>query len=99
MLVRLLYLFLLLYLVFALLNLILFRLKRTRRAGSAERMSNAEAMVLDPQCQSYLPKGDAIFRGGHYFCGEECARVYLSRQDKKDEDGDTKDATGKIGSA
>ncbi|MBI2997214.1 MAG: hypothetical protein HYY46_01950 [Deltaproteobacteria bacterium] len=35
-------------------------------------------MVLDPQCQSYLPKGSAIHRGGHYFCSEECARRFLS---------------------
>jgi len=36
-------------------------------------------MVLDPQCLSYLPKGDAISRSGHYFCSEECARAYLEK--------------------
>ena len=36
-------------------------------------------MVLDPQCQSYLPKGAALLRGGHYFCSEQCATLYLSR--------------------
>lgn len=45
-------------------------------------------MVLDPQCQIYLPKADAIARKGHYFCSEECARLYLSdsdsRADRKD---------------
>lgn len=36
-------------------------------------------MVLDPQCQSYLPKGSALFRSGYYFCSEQCARLYLVR--------------------
>ena len=40
---------------------------------------NGEEMVLDPQCKSYLPKGDAIVRAGNYFCSQECADRYLSR--------------------
>ena len=55
-------------------------------------------MVLDPQCQSYVPKGDAILRGGHYFCGEECAKVYLSRGKEKDDDGGIKDGDGRTSS-
>jgi YHS domain-containing protein len=35
-------------------------------------------MVLDPQCQSYLPKNEALVRGGNYFCSENCARAFLS---------------------
>lgn len=38
-----------------------------------------EEMVFDPQCQSYVPKGDAISQGGEYFCSQECARLYLTR--------------------
>jgi YHS domain-containing protein len=36
-------------------------------------------MVLDPQCHSYVPKSDAVFRSGQYFCSQECARLYLAR--------------------
>jgi hypothetical protein len=38
----------------------------------------SEDMVLDPQCQSYLPKNEALVRGGKYFCSENCARAFLS---------------------
>jgi len=75
---RFLILFGLIYLFFTLLNLYLFRRKRTpspRRGGGA---TQAEEMVLDPQCKSYLPKSAAILRGGEYFCSDECARLYLA---------------------
>jgi YHS domain-containing protein len=36
-------------------------------------------MVLDPQCNTYVPKSEAIARGGEFFCSEECARLYLAR--------------------
>jgi uncharacterized protein len=38
-----------------------------------------EEMVLDPQCQSYIPKSDAVTQSGRYFCSRECARLYLNR--------------------
>jgi hypothetical protein len=38
-----------------------------------------EEMVLDPQCQSYVPKADAVAQAGKYFCSRECARLYLAR--------------------
>lgn len=53
-----------------------------RKTGSSRRRSAAvktEEMVLDPQCQSYVPKGEAIYQGGNYFCSRECARLFLSR--------------------
>lgn len=37
-------------------------------------------MVLDPQCRLYFLKADGISREGHYFCSEECARLYLSHR-------------------
>lgn len=43
-----------------------------------QRGGDEEEMVFDPQCQSYLPKKDAISRGGKFFCSEECANLYLS---------------------
>jgi hypothetical protein len=46
---------------------------RERSAGEEEEL------VLDPQCQSYVPKKDAVARAGAFFCSEECAKLYLSR--------------------
>jgi hypothetical protein len=37
-----------------------------------------EPMVLDPQCQTYVPKSEAVIRGGKFFCSEECAQRYLA---------------------
>ncbi len=36
-------------------------------------------MVLDPQCQSYIPKGEAFFQKGNYFCSQKCALLHLGR--------------------
>ncbi len=67
------------YIIFLLVNSLLSWHRRQRNLSSHDHSTEAEEMVLDPQCQSYLPKGDAIFRGGHYFCSEDCAKLYLSR--------------------
>jgi len=49
---------------------------------SAERNKNfsedSEDMVLDPQCQSYIPKASAVAESGKFFCSRECAQRYLS---------------------
>jgi uncharacterized protein len=39
----------------------------------------ADDMVLDPQCQTYVPKREAIVQQGKYFCSRECARLFLLR--------------------
>jgi hypothetical protein len=56
---------------------------RGRKAGPSSRrhsaVKDAEEMVFDPQCQSYVPKGEAIQQGGNYFCSRECAQLFLSR--------------------
>lgn len=79
MLLRLLLFFVLLYVIFLLLRNIFGSRggQKTQRFQTGGR--EPEEMVWDPQCKSYLPKGEAILRRGHYFCSEECARVYLSR--------------------
>jgi len=46
------------------------------KAGDASQLG--EQMVLDPQCQTYVPKSDAVARQGKFFCSEECARRYLA---------------------
>jgi hypothetical protein len=74
-----LFLFLLIcYLVLAVVKAIIAGRKKKPldRANSAR---DGEDMVLDPQCHSYVPKSDAVFRSGEYFCSQECARLYLAR--------------------
>lgn len=51
------------------------RLSKRRDPHSLE----GEDMVLDPQCQSYIPKGDALFQNGNYFCSQKCAALHLNR--------------------
>jgi len=79
-LLRLLFFFVLSYLIFALVRVVLSWLRRQGGDGSRERSEKAEEMVLDPQCRSYLPKGEAIPRGGHYFCSEECAERHARKE-------------------
>jgi YHS domain-containing protein len=54
---------------------------RARGTGVAPR--TGEPMVQDPQCQSYLPKSEAVraeINGQeHYFCGRSCADRYRDR--------------------
>jgi hypothetical protein len=77
-LLRLLILFLLGYLAFAALRAIV-RRSKSGPPGKLNSDSNAEDMVLDPQCQSYIPKSNAVAQSGRYFCSRECAQLYLNR--------------------
>ena len=70
-------LFFFVLLIFLLLLLIKSYLARSR-GGSRVAPPNDE-MALDPQCQSYVPKREAIEAGGNYFCSRECAERYLTR--------------------
>jgi hypothetical protein len=40
---------------------------------------SADEMVFDPQCETYVPKSEALLRNGNYFCSRECANLFLSR--------------------
>lgn len=51
--------------------------KSGKPGGSAE--ASGEEMVFDPQCQTYVPKRDAILQAGNYFCSQECAKLFLTR--------------------
>ena len=51
---------------------------RRRGVGPDAVSGQGEEMVLDPQCQSYVPKREAIFQEGNYFCSRECANLFLS---------------------
>lgn len=78
MLLRLILIFLICYLLFKTLRSI----AGGHRGGNSNRVKpdpGSEEMVLDPQCQSYIPKSHAIGKSGRYFCSPECAQLYLSR--------------------
>jgi hypothetical protein len=67
----------LLLLAFLLLYLIKGYRTRSRRSRHPP-LRAADDMAFDPQCQSYVPKGEAIEAGGQYFCSRECAERYLA---------------------
>jgi uncharacterized protein len=50
---------------------------------SAARSRRGEDMVLDPQCGTYLPRGDAlegtVAGKKHHFCSKECRTAYQDR--------------------
>jgi uncharacterized protein len=72
-LLRLVFLFIIIYIVYS-------ALKSLLRGGQkpADPAQLGEQMVLDPQCQTYVPKSEAVTRYGKYFCSEECAQRYLA---------------------
>lgn len=46
-------------------------LRRNQVSGSSASPRISKDMVQCEQCQTYLPKDDAISNNGHYFCGEK----------------------------
>ena len=75
MLLRLLFLVLLAVL---LLYVIKGHLMRSRRSSQFPPLRDGDDMAFDPQCQSYVPKGESVETGGEYFCSKECAERYLA---------------------
>jgi hypothetical protein len=73
---RLITILLLAYLVFAVIYSLWSSIKTTRMRENRIRRDQAEELVPCIQCQSYLPKAEAILHHGHYFCREECARLF-----------------------
>ena len=77
MLLRLLFIVLIVYIVIRAIKAYLASTRSAKRRGSAS--PEGEEMVLDPQCQTYVPKREAILQAGNYFCSQECAKLFLSR--------------------
>lgn len=75
---RLIIIFLICYLLIAALKSF-FRPSKIRSASRKKFAEDSEDMVLDPQCQSYVPKASAVAESGKFFCSRECAQRYLSR--------------------
>ena len=72
-LLRLAFLFIIIYIVYSALKPLL---RGGKKPANPARLG--EQMVLDPQCQTYVPKSDAVIRQGKFFCSEECAQRYLA---------------------
>ena len=65
------------YVVFLIIK-ILFSANRTARLKrNRNPLDKGEELVLCLQCQSYVPKREAVFSQGNYFCREECARLFM----------------------
>jgi len=75
---RLIIIFLICYILIAALKSF-FRPSKIRSADRKNFTEDSEEMVLDPQCQSYVPKTSAVAESGKFFCSRECAQRYLSR--------------------
>ena len=76
---RLLLLFITTYLVIRLINAFFSSSRKRHLRWPQEHDDKGEEMVLDPQCQNYLARNEAIFSHGCYFCSEECARIFVRR--------------------
>jgi hypothetical protein len=76
---RLILFLLIVYIIYSLLK----AYSSSRKANSGQQQqrfsADAEEMVFDPQCKSYVPKKDAVVQAGNFFCSKECAQLYLSR--------------------
>ena len=77
MLLRLLFIALIVYIVIRVIKAYLAGARSAKRSGPAS--PEGEEMVLDPQCQTYVPKRNAILQADNYFCSLECAKLFLSR--------------------
>ncbi len=76
--VRLLLILLVLACVVFLIIKILFSSGRTPRLKQNRNpLDKGEELVLCLQCQSYIPKAEAVSSHGNYFCREECARLFM----------------------
>jgi hypothetical protein len=74
---RLLLLLLLAYLFFLIVRMVFSSRASKHLKESQKPLDKGEEMVLCLQCQSYVPKAEAISSHGNYFCREECARLFI----------------------
>ena len=74
---RLIVLLLLAYLIFVVISTFFFFSRTKRLKGSKDRPDQVQELVLCLHCQSYVPKTEAVFSRGGYFCGAECARLFV----------------------
>jgi hypothetical protein len=75
--IRLLVLFVLAYLVILIINVLFSSSKTTLLKRTRNPPDYGEELVLCLQCQSYVPKAEAVSAHGNYFCREECAQLFM----------------------
>jgi hypothetical protein len=75
--IRLLILLVLAYLVFRIIKILFSSSRTTRLKRNRNPLDKGEELVLCLQCQSYVPKAEAVSSHGNYFCREECARLFM----------------------
>jgi hypothetical protein len=75
--IRLLILLLRAYFVFLIIYILFSSSRTTRLKRNWNQFDKGEELVLCLQCQSYVPKAEAVFSHGNYFCREECARLFV----------------------
>jgi hypothetical protein len=76
-LVRLLFFFFICWIIFSAFRAFVRGLK-PKTPSPPQFRADGEEMAFDPQCRSYVPKSEAVFKSGQYFCSQECARLYLN---------------------
>jgi len=81
--IRLLLLALLFYVGYRFVSSLLRALPGRPAAPRSKSPDRGEEMVRDPQCGTYLPRGDALektVRGErHYFCSRECRDAFVGK--------------------
>ncbi len=77
--VRLLLFALFFYLVYTLITFVLRSFSARSMQPPPEKTTLGEDMVRDPNCGTYLPRGDALSKGDHYFCSAKCRDEYKKK--------------------
>ena len=65
------------YLVFIIIKVLFSSNRTTLLKRNRKPLDKGEELVLCLQCQSYVPKAEAVSSRGNYFCREECARLFM----------------------
>ena len=81
--IRLLLFALLFFIGYTIYDLFFRALAGRQKTPPKEKTSRGEDMVRDPQCGTYVPRGDAVektIKGEkYYFCSRECRDAYLQK--------------------
>ena len=78
--IRILLLALFFYLVYTLLTFVLRSLSAKSMQPPPEKTTVGEDMVRDPNCGTYVPRGDAVKKGDNYFCSDKCRDEYKNKE-------------------
>jgi uncharacterized protein len=81
--IRLILLGILFYLAYSLFRALQRLLPGGHSTPPPEKTARGEDMVLDPQCGTYIPRGNAVEKvvkgKRHFFCSRECRDAFLAK--------------------